>query len=63
MLANGHADEEVVGGHEREADAFALEVRAGVVATEPPPAEWMFDWVYASPADAYERQRAEALGG
>ena len=62
MAASGHVDDEVVTGYEGEADAFALAVREGVVATEPPPVEWMFDWVYASPTEAFTRQRSEALG-
>ena len=40
---------------------FALEVRAGVVATPAPPVEWGFDWVYAEPPATFERMRAEAL--
>ena len=63
MLGAGHADEGLVGSFEREAEAFALEVRAGVVSDEAPPPEWMFDWVYAAPPEVFERQREEALGG
>jgi hypothetical protein len=33
------------------------------VATEPPPVEWMFDWVYAEPPESFLRQRQEALDG
>ncbi len=47
---------------EADADAFALEVRRGLVAQAPPPAEWMFDWVYAEPPATLEPQRREALG-
>jgi pyruvate dehydrogenase E1 component alpha subunit len=62
LRAAGHADDEVVAGFEAEADAFAAEVRAGLVAEGDPPAEWMFDWVYAEPPPTLERQRREALG-
>jgi hypothetical protein len=47
---------------DEQAEAFALEVRAGVIATPAPPDEWMFDWVYANPPPSFERQRDEALG-
>lgn len=63
LIAAGHADDDLIEGYEKEAESFVSEVRAGVLATEPPPAEWMFDWVYAQPGDAFVRQRAEALGG
>ncbi len=63
MRTAGHADDAFVASCEAEAEAFALHVRAGVVATEPPPPEWMFDWVYAEPpGGGWARQRAEALG-
>ncbi|HEY6651174.1 MAG TPA: thiamine pyrophosphate-dependent enzyme, partial [Actinomycetota bacterium] len=62
LLATGQADDRFVTGCEEEAEAFALEVRAGVIATPAPPAEWMFDWVYAAPPASFERQRDEALG-
>jgi hypothetical protein len=39
------------------------EVRAGIIAAEPPPAEWMFDWTFAEPPASLARQREEALGG
>jgi pyruvate dehydrogenase E1 component alpha subunit len=46
-----------------EAEAFALEVRRGLIASSAPPAEWMFDWTYAEPPEGtFTRQRAEALG-
>jgi pyruvate dehydrogenase E1 component alpha subunit len=63
MAAAGHVDEGNVAGYEAEAERFALEVRAGIIAAEEPPIEWMFDWVYAEPPEAFERQRREALGG
>ena len=47
---------------EEEAEAFAMQVRAGVIATPPPPEAWMFDWVYAEPPTNLARQRDEALG-
>jgi len=62
LLAAGHADDRFVTACEEQADAFALEVRTGVIATPAPPAEWMFDWVYADPPPSLERQRDEALG-
>jgi 2-oxoisovalerate dehydrogenase E1 component alpha subunit len=62
LLAAGHADDSVVAGFEDEAETFALGVREGLVAQGPPPAEWMFDWVYAVPPASLEQQRREALG-
>ena len=63
MQAAGHASADFLTSCEAAAEAFALNVRAGVVATEPPPAEWMFDWTYAEPpGGGWARQRAEALG-
>ena len=56
------ADDAFVAACETEAESFAMQVRAGVVATEPPPAAWMFDWTYAEPpGGTWARQRAEAL--
>jgi 2-oxoisovalerate dehydrogenase E1 component alpha subunit len=63
LTAQGLADDAFVAECDAEAEAFALEVRAGVVATEAPPVEWMFDWVYAAPGAGFERMRQEALGG
>jgi pyruvate dehydrogenase E1 component alpha subunit len=63
MTAEGHVDNEAVAAFEAEAERFALEVRAGITAEEAPPVEWMFEWVYAEPSVAFERQRQEALGG
>jgi pyruvate dehydrogenase E1 component alpha subunit len=63
MLASGRIDERAVECFEEEADAFALSVREGVVATEPPPPEWMLDWVYASPPPGFDALREAALGG
>jgi 2-oxoisovalerate dehydrogenase E1 component alpha subunit len=62
LVATGVADEAFVAACEAEAEAFAMEVRAGVIATPAPPVEWMFDWLYAAPASVFERQRDEALG-
>jgi pyruvate dehydrogenase E1 component alpha subunit len=60
----GIVDDRFVDGCTEEAETFAMQVRAGVVATEAPPAEWMFDWTYAEPpGGTWARQRAEALGG
>jgi 2-oxoisovalerate dehydrogenase E1 component subunit alpha len=63
LAGAGHADEDLVATYQADAEAFALEVRAGVVSTEPPPLPSMFDWVYADPPAPFERQRREALGG
>jgi pyruvate dehydrogenase E1 component alpha subunit len=63
MTAAGHVDDQTIAGYDAEAEAFALEVRHGVTAAEAPPVEWMFDWVYAEPPEAFERQRRAALGG
>jgi 2-oxoisovalerate dehydrogenase E1 component alpha subunit len=62
LLGTGKADqsriEELKSGVESEVER----IRAGIVATEPPPAEWMFDWTYADPPPSVIAQRAEALG-
>lgn len=63
MTAAGHIDDDTVAAFDDEAEGFALDVRAGITAAEAPPVEWMFDWVYAEPPEAFERQRREALGG
>ena len=62
MLASGRLDEASLAGFEQEADAFAGDVREGLIAQEAPPDGWMFDWVYAEPPAILERQRREALG-
>jgi pyruvate dehydrogenase E1 component alpha subunit len=62
MRSTGEVDEATVIAFEQEADGFASSVRAGVVATEAPPAEWMLDWVYAAPPWSFDGARAEALG-
>ena len=61
LLAAGHADDAFATACEQEAEALALEVREGVIATPVPPAEWQFDWVYADPPATFERMRDEAL--
>jgi pyruvate dehydrogenase E1 component alpha subunit len=63
LVASGHADDTFVADCEADAAAWVSQVREGVIATEPPPAEWMFDWVYAQPPELLSRQREEALGG
>jgi 2-oxoisovalerate dehydrogenase E1 component alpha subunit len=63
LLAEGHADEAFVAACEDEASAWVQEVREGLIATEPPPVEWMFDWTFAEPPVTLTRQREEALGG
>jgi 2-oxoisovalerate dehydrogenase E1 component alpha subunit len=62
LLATGVADDAFVAACDEEAETFAMEVRAGVIATPAPPVEWMFDWLYAAPAASFERQRDEAIG-
>ena len=63
LMASGHADEAFVSGCEEEAAAWVGEIRGDVIATEPPPTEWLFDWTYADPPALLQRQREEALGG
>jgi 2-oxoisovalerate dehydrogenase E1 component alpha subunit len=63
LVAAGHADEGFVQSCEEEATDWVAEVRAGIAATEAPPAEWMFDWTFAEPPAVLARQREEALGG
>jgi pyruvate dehydrogenase E1 component alpha subunit len=63
LVTSGHADDAFVVECEEDAAAWVSEIREGVTATEPPPAEWMFDWVYAEPPGLLSRQREEALGG
>ena len=63
LMASGHADDAFASECEANAAAWVSEIREGVIATEPPPAEWMFDWVYAQPPELLARQREEALGG
>jgi pyruvate dehydrogenase E1 component alpha subunit len=62
LLAAGHADEAFVAECEAQADARVAQIRTDLVATEPPPTGWMFDWTYADPPATFLRQRAEALG-
>ena len=64
LRTTGLADDAFVADCSAGAEAFALEVRSGVVATQVPPVEWMFDWTYAEPpGGGWARQREEALGG
>ena len=63
LQAAGHADEATITAWELHADEEVAEIRAGVIASEPPPADWMFEWTYADPPATFLRQRAEALGG
>jgi 2-oxoisovalerate dehydrogenase E1 component alpha subunit len=62
LEATGVADDGFVTTCEDEAEALAMAIRDGVIATPAPPVEWMFDWLYAAPAPSFERQRDEALG-
>jgi 2-oxoisovalerate dehydrogenase E1 component subunit alpha len=61
LAAEGLVDDAFVADHEAEAERFSMQVREGVIATPAPPAEWLFDWVYAEPGPSFERMRAEAL--
>ncbi|HET9672684.1 MAG TPA: pyruvate dehydrogenase (acetyl-transferring) E1 component subunit alpha, partial [Actinomycetota bacterium] len=63
LEAEGHADAELVTTWEQEAEGWVADVRGGLIATEPPPTEWMFDWTFAEPTAELRRQRTEALGG
>ena len=63
LAVEGLADDELVAEYDAEAETLAMEVRAGLVAQGPPPAEWLFDWVYADPPAFLAQQREEALGG
>jgi len=63
LESSGVADPGFAAACEAEAEAWVAEVRAGVIATPAPPAEWCFDWVFAEPPATLERQRREALGG
>jgi 2-oxoisovalerate dehydrogenase E1 component alpha subunit len=62
LLDAGYADDAFVADCEAFAESRVAEIRAAVVATEPPPVSWMFDWTYAEPPEPLVRQRAEALG-
>jgi 2-oxoisovalerate dehydrogenase E1 component subunit alpha len=62
LAATGRIDDAFAPACDADADAFALQVREGVIATPPPPPEWQFDWVYADPPETFERMRTEALG-
>jgi pyruvate dehydrogenase E1 component alpha subunit len=61
LVGAGHADDAFVADCEQEAERFAFGVRAGVLQTPAPPAEWQFDWVYADPPATFQRMRDEAL--
>jgi 2-oxoisovalerate dehydrogenase E1 component alpha subunit len=63
LLAAGHVDETFVDEVDEQAAAWVGGVRAGLTASEPPPAEWMFDWTFAELPAEVARQREEALGG
>jgi 2-oxoisovalerate dehydrogenase E1 component alpha subunit len=63
LLAAGHADDAFVTEVDGDAAAWVGEVRAGVTSSEPPPAEWVFDWAFAETPPELARQREEALGG
>jgi pyruvate dehydrogenase E1 component alpha subunit len=60
LVAASHADDAFARECGADAERFAMSVREGVVATPAPPAEWLFEWVYAEPGAAFERMRAEA---
>jgi 2-oxoisovalerate dehydrogenase E1 component alpha subunit len=62
LLASGHADGAFVAGCDASAETEVARIRADVIATEPPPVGWMFDWTYADPPEPFIRERTEALG-
>ena len=62
MMRTGAADDAFLARCDAEAEATAMKIREGVIATPAPPVEWMFDWLYAAPAPSFERQRDEAIG-
>jgi 2-oxoisovalerate dehydrogenase E1 component subunit alpha len=62
LLAAGHAHDDFVRECEAEADTWIGDVRSALTATPPPPAAWMFDWVFADPPATLARQREEAVG-
>jgi pyruvate dehydrogenase E1 component alpha subunit len=62
LLAAGHADAGFVAACEAEAEERVAAIRADLIASEPPPDAWVFDWVYAEPPESFLHQRAEALG-
>ena len=62
MVTSGRIDDDGLAAFERDAETLAGEVREGLVYQDAPPAEWMFDWVYAATPAILDRQRREALG-
>lgn len=63
LLSTGAVTDADVMSLDEEAEAYALRVREELIAQPAPPVEWMFDWVYAQPPEAFVRQRGEALDG
>jgi 2-oxoisovalerate dehydrogenase E1 component alpha subunit len=63
MTAEGHVDDDLLARWEQEVEAEVLTIREGVIASPPPPVEWMFDWTYADPPVTLAAQRDEVLGG
>jgi 2-oxoisovalerate dehydrogenase E1 component alpha subunit len=59
----GIVDDTSVRTLEDEAAAFVASVREALTAQGAPPTEWMFEWVYAEPSEAFERERHEAMDG
>jgi len=59
----GHADDAFARDCDQEAERWVARIRADVIATPPPPPSWLFDWTFAEPPAALERQREDALGG
>jgi 2-oxoisovalerate dehydrogenase E1 component alpha subunit len=62
LVAAGHADDAFIEECGHEAEERVTAIRNDLIASEPPPTEWIFDWAYADPPDSLLRQRAEALG-
>jgi TPP-dependent pyruvate/acetoin dehydrogenase alpha subunit len=63
LESTGVADVGFATACEEESESWVAEVRAGIIATPPPPPEWSFDWVFAEAPATLEPQRREALGG
>jgi len=57
-----HVDDAFVAECRSSAEAEVARIREDVIASEPPPVEWMFDWTYANPPEPFLRERSEALG-
>jgi pyruvate dehydrogenase E1 component alpha subunit len=63
LLTSGAIADPDIASLDEEAETFAMRVREELVSQPAPPVGWMFDWVYAEPPEAFERQRGDALDG